>query len=223
MVALRSIPAHWYDEESLRRLTFPIHRKESVATAGGIFRWASSSVSFAVSPRLPRPGRWQSTIQKFAGFRTFQRARRCDYGNLLAAMSSDGSRPVQAKGGRSLIGEDQFRSRFAEWYGLTRFWYAKHLGESEGLPFVLEVALAHTEAEDNHRYFGLNFSPTFGDPLSDTQVELMDDLSGWGGVMKVFSIEAMSMTFPTPSRCTSPARPLLSGTAESRPSPSATN
>ena len=175
------IPAHWYDEESLRRLIFlniaKIRRDGGRDLPLGEFIRQFRGLTSTTKAR--EIAAHFSEIRRLSDFKEYEDV----IGNLLAAMQ-DSSRPVPTKA-LGVIGEDQFRSRFEEWYGLTRFWYAKHLGESEGLPFVLEVALAHTEAEDEHRYFGLNFSPTFGDPLSDAHLELADDLSGWGGVTSV--------------------------------------
>jgi hypothetical protein len=98
---------------------------------------------------------------------------RDEIGNLLEAMREN-SRPIAARA-LGLIGEAQFQSRLAELYGVERFWYAKYVGEADGLPIVLEAALAQTETEGHHRFFGLNFSPTFGDPLGDTHLELADE------------------------------------------------
>jgi hypothetical protein len=103
-----------------------------------------------------------------------------EVGALLKAMQ-ESSRPVPARS-LGLIGEEQFRRRFEELYGVERFWYAKHMGEAEGLPIVFEVALAHTGMEGENRYFGLNFSPTFGDPFGGCRLELTDDFQVWGGV-----------------------------------------
>ncbi|MGA7235933.1 MAG: hypothetical protein WBY44_09645 [Bryobacteraceae bacterium] len=100
--------------------------------------------------------------------------------HLLETMR-EASRPVPAKA-LGLIGEAQFRSRLAEFYGVERFWYAKYIGDADGLPIVLEVALAHTQVDCGYRYFGLNFSPTFGDPFGGCHLKLADDFAVWGGV-----------------------------------------
>ena len=49
--------------------------------------------------------------------------------------------------------------RIEELHGIKRFWYAKFLGEADGMPIVLEAALAEVEEEGVQTpYFGLNFS-----------------------------------------------------------------
>ena len=55
--------------------------------------------------------------------------------------------------------------------------------EDDGLPLVIETALARTKSEGKHRFFGLNFSPTFGDPFRDSFLHLSDDLEAWSGVV----------------------------------------
>jgi hypothetical protein len=78
-----------------------------------------------------------------------------------------------------LVGETHIAARLRDWYGIVpgRFWYRKHLGSVDGIPFAVEVAIAETRRAVTERAtsaaeFGLvtalNFSPTFSDPLAST-------------------------------------------------------
>jgi hypothetical protein len=65
------------------------------------------------------------------------------------------------------VGEAHFRTCFEAWYGLKRFWYRRVTGEVNGLPFICEAALAET-VQPGDFFTGVNFSPTFEDPLANT-------------------------------------------------------
>jgi len=69
-----------------------------------------------------------------------------------------------------LIGKEHFRAHFEERYGIDRFWYKKTSGEVDGIPFAFEVAVAEAEVSSG-LFTGVNFSPTFDDPLSDTALK----------------------------------------------------
>jgi Topoisomerase 6 subunit A/Spo11, Toprim domain len=88
-----------------------------------------------------------------------------DVGLLLSAMRSEGNAPEADLLGYA--GEEAFRSRWGCWYGVVRYWYKKASGEVEGIPFVIEAAVAETKVEGNF-WTGLNFSPTFEDPFANT-------------------------------------------------------
>lgn len=70
------------------------------------------------------------------------------------------------------IGRAHFENCFAEWFTLKQeVWYKSEQGTLGGIPFIIEVALA--EAEENipsTLWTGVNFSPTFGDPLAGTRL-----------------------------------------------------
>jgi DNA topoisomerase VI subunit B len=65
------------------------------------------------------------------------------------------------------VGEVHFRASFEAWYGLKRFWYRRLAGEVNGIPFICEAALAET-IQEGSLFTGVNFSPTFEDPLANT-------------------------------------------------------
>src|SRR5262249_31350598 len=70
-----------------------------------------------------------------------------------------------------LLGEDHLRARLDAWYGVKRWWYRKASVTVGGVPYVLEVALAATERRGG-LFHGVNFSPTFEDPLANTALEV---------------------------------------------------
>jgi hypothetical protein len=66
------------------------------------------------------------------------------------------------------VGENHFRTFFENVYEVDEFKYVRRSGTlPSGLPFTFEFALA-TLDEPGHLYCGINFSPTFGDPLEGT-------------------------------------------------------
>ena len=77
---------------------------------------------------------------------------------LLAAMRAAGAAPsVDILGA---IGAAHFRACFAAWYGVKRSWYHKTKSLVDGIPTVVEVAIAET-VQPGLLWHGVNFSPTF--------------------------------------------------------------
>lgn len=90
-------------------------------------------------------------------------------GELLAAMKENGKAPSHDTLG--LVGEEHFRSIFENTYEVSEFTYKKAKAYfPNGLPFTFEIAVAVTE-EPGDLYTGINFSPTFGDPLEGTRLK----------------------------------------------------
>jgi hypothetical protein len=83
--------------------------------------------------------------------------------DLLNAMRAEAKAP--SDGVLGLIGKDPIRQRFEQWYGVKRLWYHKVDGIVDGVPFVFEAAVAETE-RPGQLFHGVNFSPTFEDPLA---------------------------------------------------------
>jgi hypothetical protein len=67
------------------------------------------------------------------------------------------------------VGREHFEERFTEFYGeLERFGYKKVSGTLEsGLPYTFEFAVAETGLASGDFFSGVNFSPTFDDPLQN--------------------------------------------------------
>jgi DNA topoisomerase VI subunit B len=85
---------------------------------------------------------------------------------LLRAMQAEATQP--SPGVLGLVGEEHLRSCFESWFGVRRWWYKKVDGHTGGVPYVVEVALAVTDRPPGRAFHGVNFSPTFEDPLAST-------------------------------------------------------
>lgn len=67
------------------------------------------------------------------------------------------------------VGPDHFRKWFDDYtIKPDRYWYKHRFGEAEGMPYLVEVAIAETETGDPDFFYGLNFSVPFANPLADT-------------------------------------------------------
>jgi hypothetical protein len=87
---------------------------------------------------------------------------------LLAAMRGQSKAPSHNVLG--VVGEEHFRERFEDAYEVREFTYKRVKDHfPSGLPFVFEFALAVTD-EPGHLYTGINFSPTFDDPLESMTI-----------------------------------------------------
>ncbi len=84
---------------------------------------------------------------------------------LLKAMRAEAAPPSPRTLG--CVGKEHFEKRFQEWYGVKRFWYRRIAESYQGLPFVVEIAVANTNLP-GRVFHGVNFSQTFEDPLAGT-------------------------------------------------------
>ena len=84
---------------------------------------------------------------------------------LHAAMCQAGKVPSAAVLGA--VGRAHFQACFERWYGVQRFWYDTKTDVHQGIPFIVEVAVAET-VDGGELWTGINFSPTFEDPLAQT-------------------------------------------------------
>ncbi len=152
----------WYDEPALAKLAFgQIAADEKCGSDRTLrdfvrqFRGLSGTAKAkVVCDRLP-------DVRRLADFVGRER----DIPRLLAVMRENSQPPSAGILGQ--IGEESFRQRFDRWYGVERWWYRKAAGQADGVPFVVEVALAQT-ARPGRLFHGVNFSPTFDDPLAGT-------------------------------------------------------
>jgi hypothetical protein len=120
----------------------------------------------------------KAVCDKFPGVKRLSdfRGREPDVALLLGAMRADVLPP--APGVLGQVGEGHFRRRFERWFGVRRWWYKKVAGEVAGVAYVAEVALAET-AKPGRLFHGVNFSPTFDDPLAGTAIP-GPDFSSYG-------------------------------------------
>jgi hypothetical protein len=165
--------AHWYDVAALERLVFShigeaerggrdLTLREFVTQFRGLSR---SDAAKGVTDQFPQIKRLSELGR-----------RRRLVADLLAALRAAAPAPSAKLLG--LVGEAHLQTRLREWYGIVpgRWWYRKHLGEADGMPFAVEVAVAETRAAVTERagsgpwglQTAINFSPTYGDPLFST-------------------------------------------------------
>jgi DNA topoisomerase VI subunit B len=154
---------HWYSPESLRALVFShiAHARnggrdlplgEFVRQFAGL---TSTKKGKAVCSHLPG----------FTHLSDFEENPDA-VGELLERMQAESRPPKAAALGH--VGENHFRAFFERIYEVKEFRYVRRSGTlPSGLPFTFEFALA-TLDEPGHLYCGINFSPTFGDPLEGT-------------------------------------------------------
>src|SRR5215217_2766811 len=154
---------HWYSPESLKVLVF-----SHIAHARGSGRdlplgefvrqfqgLTSTKKAKVVCSHLP-------SFTHLSDFEENEDA----VAELLAAMQAESRAPKARALG--YVGESHLRAFFEGIYDVNEFKYVRREGTMpSGLPFTFEFALA-TLDEPGHLYCGINFSPTFGDPLEGT-------------------------------------------------------
>jgi len=156
--------AHWYRNEDLERL---VYSHNAHARGGGRdlplrefvrqFRGLSSTAKAkAVCDHMGSI----KTLSDFEG------AEAGAIGDLLHKMRFTADAPSHNVLG--YVGREHFEQRFEEFYGgVSEFGYKKIKGNLPSeLPYIFEFAVAEIDAP-GHLFTGVNFSPTFGDPLSD--------------------------------------------------------
>lgn len=151
---------YWYDLESLKRLLFShiganlnggrdLPLREFVRQFRGLSGSAKAKVVCDQFPAISR-------LSDFTGNELLVE-------NLLEMMRQETSPPSPHVLG--VVGEAHFLQCFHGWYGVKRHWYRKIADQVGDIPFVFEVLLAETERQGD-LYHGVNFSPTYDDPLS---------------------------------------------------------
>jgi DNA topoisomerase VI subunit B len=157
----------WYDWESMRRLVFlHIAQQRQDATRDLLLRdfvrqfrgLTATAKAAAVCAQVPSVRR----LSDFDGDADSVDA-------LLQAMCNHAACPKPSLLG--LIGETALRTRLNAWHGIIpgRWWYACTTAEDDGIPIIVEAAVAETETEGD-LYTGINFSPTFEDPTGQTHL-----------------------------------------------------
>ena len=157
---------HWYNADSLKGLIFDhiAHARaggrdlplgEFVRQFAGL---SSTKKAKAVAAPLMAYG--------YTHLSSFQEKPEM-VGELLEAMQRE-SKPPKASA-LGWVGKEHFEAVFEKTYEEVREYnYVRKSGTlPSGLPFTFEFAIAILD-EPGHLYCGINFSPTFGDPLQGT-------------------------------------------------------
>jgi len=151
---------HWYDLDSLKRLLFShigasqngdrdFTLREFVRQFRGL---SGSGKAKLVCDQFPAISR----LSDFASNESLVE-------DLLVAMRRQSTAPSPQVLGT--VDEPHLLRCFQKWYGVKRHWYKKVADQIGDIPFVFEVLVAETE-RDGDLYHGVNFSPTYDDPLS---------------------------------------------------------
>jgi Histidine kinase-, DNA gyrase B-, and HSP90-like ATPase len=154
--------AWWYDAADLKRLVFS-HIAE--ARRGGkdllLREFVKQFRNLSANAKAKVVCSHFPTIMHLTDFEADEDA----VARLLEVMRQEAKAPSAEILGA--VGEAHFRACFEAWYGVKRWWYRKVAGDIHGVPFTVEAAVAETACQ-GALWTGVNFSPTFEDPLAGT-------------------------------------------------------
>ncbi len=154
--------AHWYSPEAFRALLFATvaSYRESGARCPTVREWVRTFAGLTGTAKAKRVADAVG-LTSLADFEEQPEAADA----LLDAMRAE-SRPIKATAlGR--IGEELFLARMGEWERILRHWYRTASCEVDGVPYTVEVFVAEVEeCKCAGAWYGVNFSPTYSDPLS---------------------------------------------------------
>jgi hypothetical protein len=159
---------HWYDRAAFERLVYShiAHARnggEDILLRDFLRQFKGLSATKkakAICEHLPN----FKTLSDFGDSPGPEVAR------LLSLMKGQADPPSHATLG--YVGKEHFEQRFKAFYGgLRRFGYKKITGQlGNGLPYVFEFAIGEVDDAIGDVFFGVNYSPTFGDPLADLRL-----------------------------------------------------
>jgi DNA topoisomerase VI subunit B len=161
---------HWYDEARLRRLMGAYiardqdHGRDPRTVREFISEFRGLSGSAKQKLVLEEVGAARLSLPEFFG--NGDRVNNDRIANLLAAMQRQ-SRPVKPAD-LGFIGKDHLAARFkAAGADLATFKHRRDLGESDGIPEVIEAAFGWCPDGANKRRIitGVNWSPAVGNPF----------------------------------------------------------
>ena len=159
--------AHWYRTESLKVLVFSHigHARKGGRDLplGEFVRQFQGLTSTAKARAVARQmGEGFTHLSSFEG-------NEDKVEELLAAMQAASKEPKPKALG--FVGKEHFETFFERVYGsvIENMYVRRSDTLPSGLPFTFECALAILD-EPGHLYCGINFSPTFGDPLEGTTI-----------------------------------------------------
>lgn len=154
--------AHWYTPQALKRLIF-----SHVADANKGGRDLPLGEFIRQFKGLTSPAKAKTVREAIPDIHHLSDFERCPDAvhELLSAMKSESKPPSHESWDK--IGEDHMRTILEDAYEVEDFVYRSVKGHfPSGLPFTFEFAVATTD-EPGDLFMGVNYSPTFGDPLLD--------------------------------------------------------
>jgi hypothetical protein len=156
---------HWYSAESLKVLVFSHigHARgggRDLPTGEFVRQFQGLTSTAKAKAVVGQMGGGFTHLSDFEGHEE-------KVAELLAAMKAATKEPKPKALG--FVGKEHFETFFERVYGsVIETTYVRRSNTlPSGLPLTFEFALAHLE-EPGHLYCGINFSPTFGDPLEGT-------------------------------------------------------
>jgi len=161
--------AHWYDPARLERyIAAHVSRDQDHGRARTIREFISELRGFSGSAKQKRvlDETELTRAQLSSLFGPAGEAKRTDIARLRHALQAH-SKPVKPHD-LGLIGKDHLLARFTKAkVEPETFKYQKALGETEGLPWVVETAFGWCPSQDNHRRIvtGVNWSVALGNPF----------------------------------------------------------
>src|SRR5215212_2394571 len=158
---------HWYSSESLKVLVFS---HIGHAEKGGrdlplgefVRQFQGLTATAKARTVVKQMGEGFTHLSDFKGSEE-------KVGELLEAMQAATKEPKPKALG--FVGKEHFEIFFERVYGsvIETTYFRNSSTMPSGLPFTFEFALAHLDGP-GHLYCGINFSPTFGDPLQGTTI-----------------------------------------------------
>ncbi len=161
----------WYSADTLRAQVFAHILSDDVTLRDFVKRFKGLSANAkakAVCDRFP-------SIRRLSDFEDRPEL----ISDLLETMKEIAEPPSETILG--YIGKDHIKRCFSEWFGIKkeRFWYRRSAITVGDIPYVVEAAVAEVEAENGVLFHGLNFSPTFSDPLASARIS-SEKVAGYG-------------------------------------------
>jgi len=150
-------PAHWYTPDEFARLVHRVAGQEPDQPLGHFIQ------EFKGTSR-----NWRKIQQTVSAKTVGQLADSAtDIAALHTALLTTNPTPRPEVLGR--VGPDHFRQRLDEQFKIMgdRYWYKHQWGIVDGMPYLIESAIAETERPGDI-FYGLNYSVPFSDPLSTT-------------------------------------------------------
>jgi hypothetical protein len=166
--------AHWYDEEAFKRLIYShIGHARSEANGGADLLLRDFVRQFK---GLSATKKAKVVCDAFPDIKTlsdFENAEPTEIAYLLDCMKRHSDAPSHTTLG--YVGREHFERCFRRFYGrVYRFGYKKISGVlPSGMPYIFQFAIAEVEGQ-GEVFTGVNFSPTFDDPLQDERFRAQD-------------------------------------------------
>lgn len=178
--AMQSSP-HWYTEAAFSALVYS-HIRETAGTGVdvplGKFISEFDGLSGSAKQKQIRASlNWHYPDTGFPATHLSHLADKAGAITALHAEMMKNSKPTTpARLGP--VGKEHLEEMLDREYGVHRFWYKQATIVENGVPWVIEVAVADT-AVPGGVWFGCNHSPAFGDPLERITIRT-DDISTTG-------------------------------------------